>query len=74
MGVNSKRFLNIRMEEENYSLIPNELKEVIISKNVTYSDDFSYDEVWCELKKKSDKAYKDLRNREYDLKFNIKKQ
>jgi hypothetical protein len=35
--------------------------------------DYSNDELWKDLKKKSDKAYKDLKNREFDLRHKIVK-
>lgn len=72
MGANAKRFLNFRMEEENYSQIPDELRSKIETRFVDYeNEDFSNDELWYSLKKKSDKAFKDLKNREYDLRHDV---
>lgn len=75
MGASGKAFLEMRMQEEHYNLLPNELKPLIELKSVSVEEiDYSQDELWNELKSKSIKAYKALKDREYDLRHNFKKQ
>ena len=71
MGANANDFLKFRMDEDDYKLLSNETRSRmdLISKDV---QDFDYtsDELWQELKKKSYKAYKELKKREYEIRFN----
>jgi len=72
MGANGREFLTFRMEEELYKEIPSYIRERIEVKTVEVEDvDYSHDELWKELKDKSVKAYKALKNREYDLRHNV---
>jgi hypothetical protein len=74
MGAASREFLDVRMSQEVYEQIPNELYPFIEVKLVrVVGEDYENDELWHELKKKSDKAYKELKDREFDLRHNIKK-
>jgi len=62
------------MEEEDYNELPPEIQEQLsISVIKTEGEDYSHDELWKSLKKESDKAYKALKNREYDIKHNFKR-
>lgn len=74
MGANAKNFLNFRMEEERYKELPKNVQSMMETRYVKFEgEDFSHDELWSNLKKKSDKAFKDLKNREYDLRHKFKK-
>ena len=73
MGASSREFLDLRMSMDDYEQIPIEYRSSMEVKVVRVEgEDYSHDELWNDLKKKSDKAYKDLKNREYDLRHNIK--
>ena len=74
MGASSREFLDLRMSMDDYEQIPIEYCSSMEVKVVRVEgEDYSHDELWNDLKKKSDKAYKDLKNREYDLRHKIKK-
>jgi hypothetical protein len=56
------------MAKDIYARIPHELQEFISIKNVDVPDyDYSSDTQWQELKKASDKAYKALKVREFEI-------
>ena len=60
--------LTIEINEEDYILIPREVRErVNIKSNEPKDFDYSEDEVWRGLKKKSVKAYKELKEREFKI-------
>ena len=71
MGASSNDFLKFRMDEEDYKKLSNETRSRmdLISRDVDEYD-YSDDELWQELSKKSYKAYKDLKKREYEIRFN----
>lgn len=73
MGASSREFLDFRMSMDEYEQIPSEYRSSMEVKVVRVEgEDFSFDEHWKDLKSKSDKAYKDLKKREYDLRHNFK--
>jgi len=73
MGASKQEFCNLRMATEDYIDLPNEYKSRMLLRTVDEDGiDYSHDDLWKDLKKKSDKAYKDLKNREFDLRHNIK--
>jgi hypothetical protein len=72
MGANAREFLKIRMTHEEFMEIPDELRHGLDFTVEVEGVDYSHDELWCELKKKSTKAYKDLKKREFDLRHKIK--
>ena len=74
MGANSRQYLQIRVEEEQYNQLPPEIQEQLtIHTVVVEEEDYSHDELWNSLKKQSVKAYKALKDREYDLRHNFKR-
>jgi len=72
MGANAREFLQVRMEEHDYNSLPPEVQSRSEIQYVKVDEDYSHDELWNELKKKSNKAYKALKDREYDLRHNFK--
>lgn len=73
MGANSREFMKVRMAEEDYQSLPEQYRNFMEIQVIDVEDyDYSEDELWNELKKKSVKAYKDLKKREFDLRHNNK--
>jgi len=74
MGASSRTFLNCRMEQEYYNSLSIDIRDNI---EIRYAEvdgiDYSKDELWQSLKKESNKAYLNLKNREYDIRHNFKK-
>ena len=68
MGASSKEFMNCRMSLQIYQDIPPELREGIEIRVIDVVDfDYTKDELHKDLKKKSDKAFKELKKREFYL-------
>lgn len=73
MGASGREFLHFRMEAEHYKELAQELRDRIEPMKVEVEDiDYSYDETWAVLKSKSIKAYKELKNHEYNLRHKTK--
>lgn len=73
MSAAGKEFLHFRMEEEQYRQLEDEQRNALnIYKVEVDGIDYSSDEIWAALKKKSTKAYIDLKNREYDLRHDVR--
>ena len=71
MSVASETFLHFRMEEEHYNQLSEDVRLFIEPTKVEVTNiDYSKDELWNSLKKESVKAYKKLKDREYDLRMN----
>lgn len=71
MSVASETFLHFRMEEEHYNQLSEDVRQFIEPTKVEVTNiDYSKDELWNSLKKESVKAYKKLKDREYDLRMN----
>ena len=75
MGASSRMFIKLRMEEEQYAELPQGIRNKMESlgvdeKNPSYPDD----DCWVSLKQVFDRAYKDLKKREYILRMNNHKQ
>ena len=71
MSVASETFLHFRMEEEHYNQLSEDVRQLIEPTKVEVTNiDYSKDELWQILKKESVKAYKKLKDREYDLRMN----
>ena len=70
----SKDFVKIQMYEQDYQRLNPEIRE---SMELLYvdTDGFEYppDELLKELKKRSNKAYKDVKKREYELRHSKNK-
>lgn len=62
------------MEQEYYNSLSIDIRDNI---EIRYAEvdgiDYSKDELWQSLKKESNKAYLNLKNREYDIRHNFKK-
>lgn len=68
MGVAGNEYIYFKMESEYYKDLEQGLKEHLdIYKIDVENIDYSFDEQWSILKKNANKTYKDLKNREYDL-------
>lgn len=73
MGASGREFLHFRMEAQYYKELDQSVRERIEPLKVEIEDiDYSNDELWVSLKGKATKAYKELKNREYDLRHNTK--
>jgi len=60
--------IKCEMSKDTYEQLPEYLLEKIQLKSVDVDGmDYSDDEIWQQLKKESIKAYKKLKEREYDL-------
>lgn len=71
MGASGREFVKIRMDKEYFEGLPPQIRErseVLAIDVEGYS--YEHDELHRELKKKSNKAYKDLKKREYDIRHN----
>ena len=72
MGVSGREWLHFRMEAEHYKELDMQVRERIEPLKIEVEDiDYSNDELWVSLKSKSIKAYKELKNREYDLRHKL---
>lgn len=68
MSIAGKEFLHFRMEEQYYRDLDWNLRQGLeLYKIEVENIDYSHDEIWCALKKESTKKYKELKNREYDI-------
>jgi CRISPR/Cas system-associated exonuclease Cas4 (RecB family) len=68
MGAASREYLRFEMIEEDYKQLSNQTRSKMNLLNVDVKDfDYDNDEVYIELKKVSNKAYKKLKEREYFL-------
>ena len=64
MSAAGREFLHFRMDEEQYRQLEDEQRNALnIYKVEVDGIDYSNDEIWTALKKKSTKAYIDLKNR-----------
>ena len=68
MGASAREFMDIRIESQHYNDIPNHVRESMEIKTVDVKGvDYSEDELWVRLKSDSDKAYRKLKKREFEL-------
>jgi len=74
MGANRKEHIKLRTDKEYYESLPPQMRDKfeVISIDVD-GYNYEFDQLHQELKKKSHKAYKDLKKREYELRHNINK-
>jgi len=73
MGASGNDFIHFRMEEEHYRELDEQLRSNLdVYRVEVVNVDYSHDELWSSLKKESTKKYKELKNREYDLRHNVK--
>ena len=64
-------FIKCHISEEDYKKINKDVRSNIEILSVEPKDfDYSFDEIWQELKSKSHKAYKAVKKREYELRNN----
>ena len=71
MSVASETFLHFRMLEQHYEELSEDVRQIIEPTKVEVANvDYSTDELWQSLKRESIKAYKKLKDREYDLRQN----
>ena len=68
MGAAGREWLHFRIESEAYGELDNEVRERLDIKRVEVEDvDYSHDEMWKKLRSESIKAYKNLKDYEYNL-------
>ena len=68
-----RELINFQMEKKEFQELHTSIQNMLVVRSVKVENvDYSDDPIWQDLKKKSDKAYKELKNREYDLRHNIK--
>ena len=69
-----RELINFQMDKKEFQELHISIQNMLVVRSVKVENvDYSDDPIWQDLKKKSDKAYKELKNREYDLRHNIKK-
>ena len=60
--------ITLEISDSDYFKIPKEVRErTEIKTREPKAYDYSHDEIWQELKKKSTKAYKELKKREFEI-------
>jgi len=60
--------IRLEIKKEHYEQIPKDLREQFLIKSIDVpSPEYIKDIKWCELKKEADKAYKNLKDREFQL-------
>jgi tRNA nucleotidyltransferase (CCA-adding enzyme) len=68
-----RELINFQMDKKEFQELHTSIQNMLVVRSVKVENvDYSDDPIWQDLKKKSDKAYKELKNREYDLRHNIK--
>ena len=68
MGASGNDFIHFKMEEQYYLSLNEDVRSNIdIHRIEVVNEDYSHDELWCKLKSESTKKYKQLKDREYDL-------
>jgi tRNA nucleotidyltransferase (CCA-adding enzyme) len=68
-----RELINFQMEKKDFQELHTSIQNMLVVRSVKVENvDYSDDPIWQDLKKKSDKAYKELKNREYDLRHNVK--
>ena len=77
MGVSKEEFMQERIKAEmnvtDYFNLEAEQRNLIDIKAIDVPEfDYSDDEQWLALRKKSTKAYKDLKKREFEIRNNTK--
>lgn len=71
MGANKKDYVKLKMYEEDYQNLKQPIRDKMEIIAIDVEDyDYSFDELHKELKKKSNKAFKDVKKREYELRHN----
>ena len=67
MGANKKDYVKLKMYEEDYQNLKQPIRDKMEIIAIDVEDyDYSFDELHQELKKKSNKAFKDVKKREYE--------
>jgi tRNA nucleotidyltransferase (CCA-adding enzyme) len=68
-----RELINFQMDKKEFQELHTSIQNMLVVRSVKVENvDYSDDPIWQDLKKKSDKAYKELKNREYDLRHNVK--
>lgn len=74
MGAAGREYLHFRIESESYNELENEVRERLEIKRVEVEEvDYSYDDMWKKLRSESIKAYKNLKDYEYNLRHKSNK-
>lgn len=61
-------FMDLRMKEADYQSVPSSIREMMEIRVIDeVNPDYKEDLLWTQLKKESTKAYKKLKDREYEL-------
>ncbi len=68
MSAAGREFMKLRMEEQDYRELPPEYREQMTIEVIDVDGfDYSEDDIWKGLKKESDKAFKKLKKREFEI-------
>jgi tRNA nucleotidyltransferase (CCA-adding enzyme) len=68
-----RELINFQMGKKDFQELHTSIQNMLVVRSVKVENvDYSDDPIWQDLKRKSDKAYKELKNREYDLRHNVK--
>lgn len=70
MGASKREFINARMSMEVYEVIPYGYRKEIEVKGVDedgWLEEYKLDQQWSERKKVSDKAFRELKKREFEI-------
>jgi len=70
MGQSKQEFINVRMSMECYNLTPYAYRKEMEIKSVDengWEEAYKQDEQWLDRKKQSDKTFRDLKKREFEI-------
>ena len=64
--------IRLEIKKDQYEQIPKHLRDEFLIKSIDVpSPEYQKDSKWLELKKVADNAYKDLKNREFEIRHNL---
>ena len=75
MGASKQEFIDVRMQMDYYNSLEKNQRdnmEVKLVDELGWQEEYENDIAWVELKKRSQKAYKELKNREFEIRNNKK--
>jgi len=74
MGASGREYLHFKIELDEFNGLEHEVRERMVIKKVEVEDvDYSHCETWKKLKDDSIKAYKKLKDHEYNLRHKSNK-
>jgi len=75
MGASKQEFIDVRMQMQTYQSLEQNQREQMEVKLIDengWQQDYEQDEAWQGLKSRSQKAYKELKKREFEIRKNKK--